>query len=94
MSSSATGGAEGGGGGGGAGSSQIGYCHTCDRQVSIDPVSFECSQCGGGFVELFDIDQQREAAAAAAANAATGGNGAQPRVIRLNNQVNTVLTRL
>ena len=70
----------------GDGGPQIGYCHTCDRQVNIDPVSFECSQCHGGFVEIFDIDQQREAEAAAAAAAAAQGNSA--RVIRMNQQVN------
>lgn len=62
---------------------QIGYCHTCDRQVEIDPVSFECNRCHGGFIEIFDIEQQQQQQQQ---TQQTPG-GAQARVIRLNNQV-------
>lgn len=34
----------------------IGYCHSCDRQVTIDKESFTCSVCNGGFIELFDME--------------------------------------
>ncbi|RNA38565.1 hypothetical protein BpHYR1_039531 [Brachionus plicatilis] len=33
----------------------IGYCHQCDRQVEIDRQSFTCTQCQGGFIELFEM---------------------------------------
>ena len=42
----------------GAGVVQIGYCHTCDRQVEID--DFTCSICHNGFVELFDFEHQAQ----------------------------------
>lgn len=37
-----------------ASTSQAGYCHICDRQVTIDPDSFTCTVCNGGFIELFE----------------------------------------
>ena len=37
----------------------MGYCHTCDRQVAIEHDGFTCSVCHGGFVELFDINNQQ-----------------------------------
>jgi E3 ubiquitin-protein ligase RNF115/126 len=36
----------------------MGFCHQCDRQVLIDRVNFVCSVCGGGFIELFEINDQ------------------------------------
>jgi hypothetical protein len=38
---------------------QIGYCHVCDRQVTIDRESFTCSACHGGFIELFEMDSSQ-----------------------------------
>lgn len=40
----------------------IGYCHSCDKQVIIDTVSFTCSECHGGFIEIFENDSQRQQA--------------------------------
>lgn len=40
----------------------IGYCHICDKQVIIDTDSFTCSECHGGFIELFENDSQRQQA--------------------------------
>ena len=36
-------------------STNIGYCHVCDKQVEIDEDHFSCSECHGGFVELFEL---------------------------------------
>ena len=36
---------------------QRGYCHVCDSQVQIEPVSFTCSVCNGGFIELLDTTE-------------------------------------
>lgn len=33
---------------------QIGFCHVCDRQVSIVSESFTCAECNGGFIELIE----------------------------------------
>lgn len=41
-----------------ASGSTIGYCHSCDRQVEIDRESFTCTQCHGGFIELFDMESR------------------------------------
>lgn len=38
----------------GSSNEQRGFCHVCDRQVQIEPVSFTCSVCNGGFIELLD----------------------------------------
>ena len=35
--------------------SNIGFCHVCDRQVSIRALTLSCTICEGTFVELFDI---------------------------------------
>jgi hypothetical protein len=39
----------------------IGYCHVCDKQVPIDMDSFTCSECHGGFIELFENEAPRQA---------------------------------
>lgn len=31
-----------------------GFCHVCERQVQIEPVSFTCSVCNGGFIEILE----------------------------------------
>jgi len=36
----------------------IGYCHVCDKQVPINSNSFTCSECNGGFIELFENDNR------------------------------------
>lgn len=33
---------------------QMGFCHVCNRQVSILPESFTCAECNGGFIELVE----------------------------------------
>jgi hypothetical protein len=35
----------------------LGYCHVCNRQIRINLESFTCTQCNGGFIELFDINE-------------------------------------
>lgn len=37
---------------------QRGFCHVCDREVQIEPVSFTCSVCNGGFIEILDNSAQ------------------------------------
>lgn len=36
----------------------LGYCHSCDRQVPIDQDSFTCNVCNGGFIELLEAEQE------------------------------------
>lgn len=53
-------------------SHNIGYCHVCDKQVEIDEDHFSCSECHGGFVELFELagGEGAEGGAGGAASAA------------------------
>jgi hypothetical protein len=36
----------------------IGFCHTCNRQVEIDMDSFTCKNCNNGFIELFELNDE------------------------------------
>jgi len=40
-----------------AAATSLGYCHVCNRQIRINLESFTCTQCNGGFIELFDINE-------------------------------------
>lgn len=64
--------------------SNIGYCHECDRQVEIDLDSFTCKRCNGGFIEQFELDQNRANANAENTSTSSSSDGAQPRVFRFD----------
>ena len=66
----------------------IGYCHTCDRQIEIDRNEFSCKNCNGGFVELFEIDNQQQQQQQQTSG--PGYDGHQSRSIRLNAPGNIV----
>lgn len=36
-----------------------GYCHVCDKQVTINADSFTCRECQGGFIELFENEESQ-----------------------------------
>ena len=56
-------------------SQNIGYCHVCDKQVEIDEDHFSCSECHGGFVELFELD------AGGGGGSASGGAASAAQVL-------------
>jgi hypothetical protein len=60
----------------------IGYCHECDRQVEIDMVNFVCTNCNGGFIEMFELNS-REQGGTGGASAQTPET-AQPRNFRFD----------
>ena len=45
-------------------STRLGFCHSCNKQNPINIEAFTCTQCNGGFIELFnnmnDTTQQAE----------------------------------
>ena len=55
-------------------STNIGYCHECDRQIDIDIESFTCTVCNGGFIEMFEPDQHRQQQQQNANGADSGSN--------------------
>ena len=36
----------------------IGYCHTCDKQITLrSNTNLTCSDCNGNFIELFELNE-------------------------------------
>ena len=34
----------------------LGFCHSCNKQNRIDVDTYTCTQCSGGFIELFNLE--------------------------------------
>ena len=35
----------------------LGFCHSCNKQTQINIERFNCSECNGGFIELFNLEE-------------------------------------
>jgi hypothetical protein len=38
----------------------IGFCHSCNKQNRINIENYTCTQCNGGFIELFNYSDESQ----------------------------------